>query len=283
MSALLALLAAFGYGIGDFLGGLGGRRSNWAVLTVANQVVGLAGAVLAALIVAGHPTPQAWAWGAVSGVGSGLGTVCLLRGLAVGRMSIVAPLSAVITAALPALVGLLSGDRLTGWGWLGVVLALPAVALTSWSGRDGGFRRSDAAAGLAAGAGFGLMFVALDRAGGTEVGAWPLLPGQLVALAVVLAATLPAVARAQRPLHVGAAVRWGGAAGLLGACANLLFLLSAGMGQLTIAAVLSALYPAVTVVLAAVILHEHINRNQQGGLLAAAVSVVLVVTGSQTG
>jgi drug/metabolite transporter (DMT)-like permease len=283
MPAVLALLAALGYGIGDFVGGVGGRRSHPAVLTIADQVVGLLGAVVAAFLVGGVATPQAWAWGAVSGVGSGLGTVCLLRGLAAGRMSIVAPLSAVITAALPALVGLFSGDRLTWWGWVGIVLALPAIALASWSGEDSGFRMSDAVFGLTAGAGFGVMFVALDRAGGTEVGAWPLLPGQLVALAVVLAASVPAVVRRRQPLRVAAAIRWGGAAGLLGACAYLLFLLSAGTGQLTIAAVLSALSPAVTVVLAALVLHEHINRSQQAGLLTAAVSVVLVVTGSHAG
>ena len=74
-------------------------------------------------------------------------------------------------------------------------------------------------------------------------------------------------------------VRWGGAAGLLGACANLLFLFASGAGQLTITAVLAGLYPAVTVTLAAIVLHERINRSQQSGLLAAAASIVLIITG----
>jgi drug/metabolite transporter (DMT)-like permease len=283
VAVVCALLSAFAYGIGDFIGGVGGRRSDLAWLIVADQVVALLGAVAGALILGGTLTPQVWVWGAVSGVGSGIGTVCLLRGLAAGRMTIVAPLSAVITAALPAVVGLFSGDRLTWPGWLGIALALPAVALASWSGAGSGFRMTDVGAGLIAGAGFGLMFVALDRAGGTEAGAWPLLPGQLVALLVVLAAAAPSVVgrrRPRRPVMIGAAVRWGGAAGLLGACANLLFLLSAGTGQLTVAAVLTALYPVVTVVLAVLVLKERLGYGQRAGLLTAAAAVVLIVTGS---
>lgn len=282
MEVVLALLAAVGYGTGDFLGGLGGRRTDPAALVIPNQLVGLLGGVTAALVLGGTPATPTWVWGAVSGVGSGIGTVSLLRGLAVGRMSVVAPLSAVITAALPALVGLFTGDRLTWWGWTGIVLALPAIALASRSESETGFRWADSVYGLVAGAGFGLMFVALDRAGGSEVGAWPLVPGQLVAFAVVLAVAVPPIIRRHRrgePAHLAAAARWGAGAGLLGACANLLFLLAVGAGQLTIAAVLTALYPTVTVVLAALVLHERLNRSQRGGLLTAAVSVVLVVTG----
>jgi drug/metabolite transporter (DMT)-like permease len=220
-----------------------------------------------------------WLWGAISGVGSGIGNVCLLRGLAVGQMSVVAPVSAVLTAALPAVVGLATGDHLTGWGWIGIVLALPAVALASWSGRDGGFRMSDVAYGLGAGAGFALLFVALDRAG-ADAGAWPLLPGQVVALLMVLAVALPALRTLPRPIPVAGLARWGGGAGLLGAAANLMFLLATGRGQLTVSAVLAGLYPAVTVLLAAVLLHERLNRSQQSGLAAAAAAIVLIVTGS---
>jgi drug/metabolite transporter (DMT)-like permease len=282
MAVTLALLAAFSYGIGDFVGGVGGRRSHPALIPVAVQAVGVVAALVAAFALGGRPTPEVWAWGALSGVGSGVGNTCLLRGLAVGRMSVVAPLSAVITAALPAGIGLLSGDRLTWWGWTGIALALPAVALASWSGRDAGFRTADVGYGLAAGIGFGLLFVALDEAG-TDAGAWPLVPGQLVALVFVLAVGLPQVIRLhrhQQPSKIIGALRWGGAAGLLGASANLLFLLASGAGQLTIAAVLAGLYPAVTVTLAAIFLHERMNQSQQAGLLAAAASIVLIVTGS---
>ena len=282
MAVILALLAALGYGVGDFLGGLGGRRSHPALIPVAVQVVGVVTAVVAVLAFGGTPTAHTWTWGALSGIGSGIGNVCLLRGLAVGRMSVVAPLSAVITSALPAIVGLLAGDRLTWWGWTGIALALPAVALAARSESGRGYRMADIGYGIAAGLGFGFLFIALDQAG-TDAGAWPLLPGQLVALVVVSAAALPHIIhlhRSHQSPKISAVVRWGGAAGLLGACANLLFLFASGAGQLTITAVLAGLYPTVTVTLAAVVLHERANRSQLTGLLAAAVSIVLIITGS---
>jgi drug/metabolite transporter (DMT)-like permease len=280
VAVVLALLAAFTYGTGDFISGLGGRRSDPAVLILPVQVVGLLGAVAAALIIGGTPTPAMWAWGALSGVGSGIGTVSLLRGLALGRMSVVAPLSAVITAALPAVVGLFIGDHLTWWGWAGIGLALPAIAVAAGAGGDTGFRMADIGYGLVAGAGFGLMFIALDRAGGSSAGAWPLVPGQIVALLVVLIIAVPSLIRRRgQPLQLAAAVRWGAVGGLLGAAANLLFLLSTSAGQLTISSVLTALYPAVTVLLAALVLHEPITPTQRTGLAAAAASIVLIVTG----
>jgi drug/metabolite transporter (DMT)-like permease len=282
MGVTLALLAALAYGVGDFVGGLGGRRVQAALMPVAVQVVGVAVSVAAALTFGGHPTSGAWAWGALSGVGSGVGNVCLLRGLAAGRMSVVAPLSAVVTAAIPALVGLLTGDRLEPGGWAGIVLALPAVALASRAEGDAGFGRNDVAYGLGAGLGFALLFVALDRAGG-DAGAWPLVPGQAVGLVVVLLAAAPLLARLRRdrePVDRAAVIRWGGAAGALGGTANVLFLIATGKGQLTVTAVLAGLYPAFTVLLAVIVLHERMNRSQRAGLAGAAAAVVLIVTGS---
>jgi hypothetical protein len=101
-------------------------------------------------------------------------------------MSVVAPVSAVLTAALPVLVGVMLGEHLSGWAWTGIALAGPAIALVSQSGPISGFSWSDLAYGAVAGLGFSLLFVALDRAG-TDAGAWPLLPGQIVALAFVTA------------------------------------------------------------------------------------------------
>lgn len=282
LGVVLALLAAFSYGVGDFVGGLGGRRSHPALIPIAVQVIGVLLTVVAVVVLGGSPTAAVLAWGALSGVGGGVGNACLLRGLATGRMSVVAPLSAVITAAIPAVVGLLSGDRLTPGGWAGIALALPAVALASWSGRDGGFGLADIGYGVGAGCGFGLLFVALDRAG-TDAGAWPLLPGQLVALVIVSLAALPVLIRMRRQrqdFRLAAVARWGGASGALGAAGNLLFLIATGEGQLTIAAVLAGLYPAVTVMLATLILRERMIRTQQAGLVAAAGSIALIVTGS---
>ena len=146
------------------------------------------------------------------------------------------------------------------------------MALTSWPGGTDGFRLADALYGAVAGCGFGLLFIALDQAG-TSAGAWPLLPGQVVALLVVSAVAVPEIVRlvrAHRPIRLSTAIRWGLAAGVFGATANLMFLLATGAGQLTVAAVLAGLYPAVTVALAAIVLHERIQRVQATGLIAAA-------------
>ena len=113
MGVLLALLAALCYGSSDFTAGAGGRRSDPSAVTVIAQPFGLLAAAVAVIALAARsPTPHALWWGALSGVGSGVGTVSLYRGLAVARMSVVAPLSAVLSAALPALAGLLLGEHL---------------------------------------------------------------------------------------------------------------------------------------------------------------------------
>lgn len=281
MAALLALLAAVTYGVCDFVGGLGGRRVAAALVPIPMQAVALITVGIAILCgFGGEPTPAMLAWGGIGGIGTGVGNAALLRGLAGGRMSVVAPVSAVLAAAVPTIVGVISGDRLTLFAWLGVALAFPAIALTSWTRGPGGSPLRDIGYGALAGCGFGLLFVAVDRAG-PDAGAWPLLPGQCVALLVVCTAAIPEIARLRRrgeSLDVVTAVRWGAAAGALGAVANLLFLAATAHGQLTVIAVLTGLYPAVTVLLAALVLRERIHRQQAVGLLAAAVAVALIVT-----
>ena len=143
---------------------------------------------------AARPSAAVLAWGAASGLGSGTGNVALFRGLARGQMAVVAPTSAVVTVLVPAAVGLALGDRLSFAAWCGVGLSLPAVALTSWTGGAHGFSGSDLAYGGVAGLGFGWLFVALDRAG-TGDGPWPLVPGQLVAVLLVLAVSWRACGR----------------------------------------------------------------------------------------
>jgi drug/metabolite transporter (DMT)-like permease len=279
---LLALLAALAYGTGDFVGGLGGRRSRSApAVSVVLQATGVLVAALATLgwVLLGRsgwPTATVLVWGAASGLGSGTGNAALYRGLARGRMAVVAPTSAVVTVLVPAGVGLLLGDRLSTAAWCGVVLSLPAVTLTSWSGGAGGFSWSDVAYGAVAGVGFGWLFVALDRAG-TGHGPWPLVPGQVVALLLVVAVARRRLRRL--PLGWRPALRWAGASGLVAGVANQLFLASTATGPLTVSAVLAALYPAVTVVLAVLLLGEPTGRARWLGLLLSAVAVVLVVAG----
>ena len=282
MGALWALLSALAYGTGDFVGGLGGRRTRSApAVSVVLQATGVVVAAVATLGwvllgPGGAPTAVVLAWGAASGLGSGTGNVALYRGLAHGQMAVVAPTSAVVTVLVPAAVGLALGDRLSPTAWCGVALSLPAVALTSWAGDAHGFSRSDLAYGGVAGLGFGWLFVALDRAG-TGDGPWPLVPGQLVAVLLVLAVSWRSLRGARTPWR--GVLLWAGTAGLLAGLANQLFLASTATGPLTVSAVLAALYPAVTVLLAIWLLAETAGRLRVCRLVASAASVVLVVGG----
>jgi drug/metabolite transporter (DMT)-like permease len=281
--ALWALLAALAYGTGDFVGGLGGRRTRSApAMSVVIQATGVLVATVATLGwlllgLGGAPSGAVLAWGAASGLGSGTGNAALYRGLARGEMAVVAPTSAVVTVLVPAGVGLATGDRLSPAAWCGVLLSLPAVMLTSWTGRSRGFSSRDVGYGVVAGIGFGWLFVALDRAG-TGAGPWPLVPGQLVAVLLVLAVSRSGLRRDRPPW--GRVLRWAGSSGLLAGAANQLFLASTAAGSLTVSAVLAALYPAVTVALAMVLLGEPAGRSRWVGLVLSAASVVLVVSGT---
>jgi drug/metabolite transporter (DMT)-like permease len=201
-------------------------------------------------------------------------------------MGVVAPLSGLGTAALPVLIGIIIGDRPSAAGWLGIAAALPAIWLVSTSG-DGGDGGDETGSGrlsegvvdgLVAGAGFAVLLVALDFAGG-ESGYWPVLASEATGL-VVMAVFLALIRRSVTERRLSRGILAGGVAvGLLGGSAVVSYHLSTQEGLLSIVAVLTSLYPAVTVVLAAALLREAITRRQAIGLSLAAASVVLIVVG----
>jgi drug/metabolite transporter (DMT)-like permease len=279
MAVLLALVSAFSYGASDFAAGVASRWYAPGPVSGIAQALGLITAVVALFLFPGHgPSGAALAWGAASGIGSAIGTLALYRGFAVARMTVVAALSAVLTAVIPALVGLVLGDHLTLTTALGIVVACPAIVLVSWQPEreEAAGRRPGVLLGMLAGAGFALLFIALDRAG-TRSGAWPLVPGQIVSLVALAPTALRGARRAGAPTRRLVALVLG--AGLLSGSANLLFLAATGRGQLAIVAVLTALYPAVTVVLARVCLGERWSRSQVVGLIVAVAAIVLVSAG----
>jgi uncharacterized membrane protein len=273
---LLALLSAGAYGTGDFAAGMAARRYSSGAVTLVSQTCGLIAAGIALLFFAGSgPAAAPLLWGALSGVGSAIGTFALYHGLSVGRMTVVATLSAVITAVIPVLVGLGLGNQLSVPAAVGIGVAVPAIALVSWqpdhrrSGGDG----LGALYGALAGLGFALLLIALDRAG-TRSGAWPLIPGQGVSVLLLLPVAARGIADHGRPGR--SAVRLMLGAGVLTGAGNLLYLAATGHGQLAVVAVLTSLYPAMTVILARLFLAEHWTRVQVMGLLSAALAVVLV-------
>ncbi|MGH3497352.1 MAG: EamA family transporter [Nocardioidaceae bacterium] len=275
MVVVFALGSALAYGLSDFLGGLLSRRASaWSVAVTAQAASAVITVVMAA-VVTGHPTAGDWAWGAAAGIGSGVGSVFLYRGLGTGRMGVVAPLSGVGAALVPVLAGVAGGERPGVVTWIGVGCALPAIWLVSRSvDADGAttLSRSDLANGLLAGAGFGLLFACLGQVP-QGAGLGPLATDQVVAvISIVALAVLVRVDWLPRDRHA-----WSGLlAGVIASSATLLFLLSTQAGYLTVAGVLTSLYPAATVVLAIIVLREHVHRAQGVGLMLAALAVALV-------
>jgi drug/metabolite transporter (DMT)-like permease len=282
LSVLLALGSALAYGLSDFLGGILSRRTSaWQVAVVAQSSSALCTAVLA-LFVPGDPTAADFRWALLAGVGSGLGAAFLYRGFAAGRMSVVAPVSAVGAALVPVAAGAVGGERPSVLVWAGIVAAVPGIWLVSSSPETSldatGGRESLAAGmtdGVLAGLGFGILFAALGQVPASS-GWGPLVLCQLVsAPAVVVLATVLRVPWVPR----GRTVRLAVLAGPLGASATGLFLLATQHGFLTVAGVLASLYPASTVLLAAVVLREKIHRAQGAGLALCAVAIACVAAG----
>lgn len=303
MAIVLGLGAAVAYGLSDFVAGVMSRRVGFVVVAVTGASAAWLITVVALTVTTRvSPGTVPVLWGAASGAGSALGTVALYRGLGRGRMGVVAPLSALGAALLPVLVGVLTGERPSPVTWVGVVLALPAIWLISSpnaSGRDdppgagGTAARDNTGAGpprpstrtasgvvdgLVAGVGFALLFVALDRAGDSS-GLWPVAAGQASSLALLVgyaAVRLRGSAVVRPPVRDLAAAS---TVGVLGATATMLFFVATQEGLLAVVAVLTSLYPAVTVVLATVLLHEPVRTRQGVGLALAAAAVILIVVG----
>jgi drug/metabolite transporter (DMT)-like permease len=277
VGVILGLLAALAYGTSDFIAGAAGRRGHPAVVAAVTQPLGLLAAALAVVVLSARaPSPAALWWGALSGVGTGVGTLALYWGLSVSRMSVVAPISGVLTAGLPAVAGALIGQHLSVLAWAGVAAGIPAVALVSAQPGDGPAARGrdGVIAGLVAGAGFALLFIALDRAG-TTAGAWPLLPGQALGTVLIWAWLIPARNRPRRGAW-GPSARSGLPAGILGGTANLLYLAATGVGQLAVVAVITALYPVFTILLARVVFREPWSRIQVAGMVVSAFAIAAV-------
>jgi uncharacterized membrane protein len=277
MGTLLALASAVFYGMADFTGGLLSRRAHFAAVALIGQVGGLLlTLVLAPLTPGSSPGAADLGWGALSGVGTGLGMVFLYRALSGGTMSVAVPISAVSGVALPVLAEVaLLGDRPSTLSWFGITLAVPALWLVAQdrspvvAGRVAGAAPAYA---LVAGVGIALQYLALAQAA-PRAGVWPLTAGRMAAIVTVLPLALSAPARLRLPVRqaVAAAVT-----GMLAACA-LVFYLLAVRGQLVvIAVVLSCLYPAIPVLLGIMVLKERLKPLQAAGLAGAAVAVAFL-------
>ncbi|MGE5272999.1 MAG: EamA family transporter [Verrucomicrobiota bacterium] len=277
-AVLLALAASASWGVSDFLGGLTSRRLSLPTVMAITTPLGLV-AIGIVVAVHGEPPPPASfvAWGAVAGVLGAIGIASLYHGLSVGRMGVVAPISA--TAPLiPIAVGLARGDRPSGAQGVGIAFALVGMVLTSRE-RDTGSGRSRVAAGaifgLIAAAAFGFSLVALDEAAASDP-YWATLvlraASSVAVLAVVLAVRLPV--RAPRTFWPTLAV-----VAVLDVGGTVLFSVSTTKGLISIVAAVIAFVPVFVALLARAFLHEHLARIQIAGAAIAIAGVALISAG----
>ncbi len=284
MAYLLALSSAALYGAADFLGGLASRRTNVVAIVVTSQGCGLTLLALSLpLLPEATPSARDLFWGGVAGLAGGVGVTLLYRALAVGRMAVVAPTTAVCAVMIPVVTGVLLGERLAPLTILGVAMAIIAIVLVSQQQEASGYGPPRAgklppgvALALPSGVAIGLFFLALAETE-AQAGLWPLLAAR--AVSVTLFAVIGLVSG--RPLRLTAPVaRITAAGGVIDMVANALYLLATRYGPLSIAVTLSSLYPASTVILARMVLGERLTRWQVSGVVCAVLAVALIVGGS---
>jgi drug/metabolite transporter (DMT)-like permease len=280
LAILLAALSAAVWGTGDFCGGKASQRADALAVTVLSQLAGLP--VLAACLViypAPVPGPGVWMRSGLAGCAGFLGIVVLYRGLAQGAMAIFAPVSAVTAALVPMGVGLVLDRRPSTLALVGAVCAIVAIGLVSLSG-TGGVRVTPRLIGLAlaSGALFGIFFSLLGKSG-ADAGVWPMVAVRAGSISLGLAFLLrQSVLRRRAVMPRGAALAWTVTAGPADILANVLYLVAAGGGLLSVIAPVASLYPASTVLLAYLVDRERVRPVQLAGLGLAATALLLVAT-----
>ncbi len=269
---VFGLLSAILWGAGDFYGGLAVRRSNlYGVVLIAHGIS--LGLLLGLALAIGEPVSPLgdWLWGGAAGICGAVGLVLLYRALATGQMSVAAPLSALLAAALPVAVGFLTEGWVGGWTLAGFVLALAAVWLIS-GGAGVVLDRQALVLPFLAGLSFGGFFVLIHFASGVSV-VWPLVAVRIVSVLGLLAFSW--LTRQQWWL---ASESWLPIllSSILDSAGNTFYALSAQTGRMDVAAVLGSLYPGSTVLLAYVLLKERLSYQQMSGIATALTAIVLI-------
>ncbi len=276
VAIVLALGAAVSYGVGDFLGGLSARRAHVLTVLALSQLVGaVAVAVWAAIAREDFLGGSAVAAAMAAGLCGAVGLAALYRGMAIGVMGVVAPISAA-AAAIPFAVGVAQGERPSAVQVLGAVVALAGLALISRTpGTLGGGLAAGVGLALLAAGGFGFYFVFLDHAAHDSV-PWSVLVARVTSTTLALGAVLAlgvAVVPARRLVPAIVAV------GVCDTSANVLFALATTRGLVSVVSVLTSLYPAVTVGLAAAVLHERLTGQQLAGAAAVLGGAAAIAAG----
>jgi drug/metabolite transporter (DMT)-like permease len=278
MIIALALGSAIVFGAGDFCGGAASRRGGSTGVLLLSLPTGLGLLLVVAVAVGGGSTPGALTWGAASGLAGGAGLLVFYRALAQGPMSVVAPVSGLMAAVVPAVVGVAREERLSFTALAGIGLCLVAICFVSIEpnkNREGRAGVAGPLLAVLAGAGFGAFFVLIRQ--GDDGTLWPLVASK--AVGVLMVAVAAAALRTGPPLKDRFTVGIALLAGALDVVGNALYVLAARAGMLSIAGVLSSLYPASTVLLARLVYGERLRPIQCVGLLVAVAGVGLVTSG----
>jgi drug/metabolite transporter (DMT)-like permease len=274
---LLAAVSAGVWGTSDFCGGKATQRAAALTVAVLSQVAGLP--VLAVALIAVGGGPPGWpvfGRGLIAGIAGFIGLLLLYRGLSQGAMAVFAPITAVFSALVPLVVGLIVDRAPSPLALAGVVCAVVAIGLVSLTGgARGKVTPRLVLLALLSGAMFGTVFAILGQAGGAEAGMWPLVGMR----AGSIGAGLLVVARTRTSLRLtGPSLRWAMLAGPLDILANVLYLMAANRGLLPVVAPIAALYPVSTVLLAFWVDRERVRAVQIAGLGLAATALILVAS-----
>lgn len=274
---MLAAAAAWIYGLGDFCGGRASRRLGSLSVTLVGQLFGLVLLGIALLAFADPIAPMVdWGWGALGGAGGLIGLGLLYYCLANGAMTVVGPLTAVVSAVLPVIVGFALGERPSAVAFAGIVLALVGIVLVT--GAIGTPHVPTAprivVLTVVGGAGFGFMYVCLDQTS-DESGMWPLVAARVVSIGVAALVVFGRRGQGSAGRVTGYAV----AAGIFDMGANVLFVLATREGLLSLVSVITALYPVSTILLAVRFDRERLSPTQVIGLVGVGVAVALVALG----
>ena len=286
MTIIFGLLSAFSYGYADFVGALAAKRVRAISVTTISFIFGLLIATALSFVVGANFSQAAITSGIYAGIASGIAISCLYAALALGPISIVSPLTAVISAVIPVIFDLATGAELGPFALVAIGLVLVAVVLVAFvPGQD--FRLPSLRAliySVGAGLGFAGIFVFLDGAP-SDSGLATLIVMRIVGVLLMLAGLAYAFFR-YRPKQFleteifSRSLFWlvllAGSGDVLG---NVFFLVATRAGELAIAAVLTSLYPVGTILLARIVLKERIAKSQSLGIVLAIGACVLIAIG----
>lgn len=275
LAIVYGLASASTWGAADFSGGVATKRNNVFSVVIVSQLIGAALlAILAVLFAESMPSLDTLVFGGIAGVSGAVGLVALYSALAAGRMGFVAPVTAVVTAVFPVIVGIFSEGLPSFPQILGFGIAVVAVWFLSIPGRSEAIQMRDLGLPVVAGLGFGMFFICIDQVSDRAI-LWPLIAARIAS--IVLLSTF-------------VVVRWKGQfparnqffiialAGIFDTGGNAFFALATRVGRLDISAVLASLYPAATVLLAYFILKERLMKRQWVGVISALGALFLIAS-----